>query len=334
MGPFFLPFIQKWRPGVRGVRWVECDEGGSADGAARPAGSEPACARATARPCWDACGTGLARARSGAPACPHMPRAAPSQGFRARETPASDARTPFRGGHCVPRGMSRSRPAAAGWTPACPQPCPGPRPRPSPSCALYSEQAPGIWWLSFSQKKKKNANKTDSYHCFLKVTAGVPARMNLTDSKHRCAGSACSRCDAETLTSVPTAPHGCLMGLQDGGASPAGPRGAKGPGARLLRAWGRARGRWPGRLPSAPPAHCPGRTREQDIVPPGACGSRWLPNQRDEHTGQKHEAEERPVRSQPEAPPPGSGDDAPSTAGRCQRQRPGVPRGRREAWPG
>lgn len=189
-------------------------------------------------------------------------------------------------------------------------------------------------FLSLRKKKKKNANKTDSYHCFLKVTAGVPARMNLTDSKHRCAGSACSRCDAETLTSVPTAPHGCLMGLQDGGASPAGPRGAKGPGARLLRAWGRARGRWPGRLPSAPPAHCPGRTREQDIVPPGACGSRWLPNQRDEHTGQKHEAEERPVRSQPEAPPPGSGDDAPSTAGRCQRQRPGVPRGRREAWPG
>lgn len=223
------------------------------------------------------------------------------------------------------RRLDASMPAALPWAEAQAKPF---------LCPVLRTSTRHLVAFFLSEKKKKNANKTDSYHCFLKVTAGVPARMNLTDSKHRCAGSACSRCDAETLTSVPTAPHGCLMGLQDGGASPAGPRGAKGPGARLLRAWGRARGRWPGRLPSAPPAHCPGRTREQDIVPPGACGSRWLPNQRDEHTGQKHEAEKRPVRSQPEAPPPGSGDDAPSTAGRCQRQRPGVPRERREAWPG
>lgn len=90
----------------------------------------------------------------------------------------------------------------------------------------------------FLSEKKKNASKTDSYHCFLKVTAGVPAKMNLTDSKHRCAGSACSRCDAETLTSVPTAPHGCLTGLQDGGASPAGPRGAKGPGGQAVKGLG------------------------------------------------------------------------------------------------
>lgn len=62
-----------------------------------PAGSEPTCAwslplrrgQVKARRCWDACyRIGLARALSGAPACPHVPPAAPSQGFRAWEMPA------------------------------------------------------------------------------------------------------------------------------------------------------------------------------------------------------------------------------------------------------
>lgn len=135
-----------------------------------------------------------------------------------------------RGSHPWPGGqpcLLVSPPSLQGLRklPSTPQTCLGPRP--SPSCAPCSERAPGIWWLHFSQKK--DADETDSYHCFLKV-----ARMTSADSKHSRTARACSRCGTGTPTGVPTAPHGCLTGLQDGGASPAGPHGGKGPGVQAV----------------------------------------------------------------------------------------------------